>query len=62
MGDVEVSEILILGQSPLVLLLQNSARMLNVKCTNLEWKAVGETMKNFRRIGQLHKVGRAWLG
>ena len=61
MGEVEVGEILILGQSPLVLL-QNSARMLNVKCTNLEWKAVGETMENFRRIGQLHKVGRAWLG
>ena len=61
LGDVEAGQILIPPQSPLVLL-QNLARILNVKYTNLERKAVGETMKNFRRIGQLRGVGLACLG
>ena len=60
LGDIEVGEMLILRQ-PVLVLLQNLARMLEVKCTKLEWKAVGET-KNFRRIGLVHKAGLAWLG
>ena len=59
LGDVEVDEMLILGQ-PALVLLQNLAHMLKVKCMNLEWKAIGET-KNFRRIGLMHKAGLAWL-
>ena len=61
-GDVGVGQILIPRQSPPLVPLRNLARRLNVKYTNLERKAVGERMKNFRRIGQLHKVGLAWLG
>ena len=50
MRDVEVREIVIPGQLVLVLL-RNFARILNAKYTNLEWKAVGEAMKDFRWIG-----------